>query len=45
MVQGNYGVLAGLIKSEIIATPLETVVNNKKTLDQNLLNLANVLAK
>lgn len=41
----KFGVLAGLIKSEIAYTPLETVVNNKKPLDKVLIKLAGVLAK
>jgi 6-phosphofructokinase 1 len=45
LIRENYGVLAGLIKSEIVKTPLEIVVNNKKSLDLSLLKLANILAK
>jgi 6-phosphofructokinase len=41
----QFGVLAGLIKSEVAYTPLETVVNNKKPLDPDLIKLAGVLAK
>jgi 6-phosphofructokinase 1 len=39
------GVLMGLIRGEIVATPLADVVANKKALDLNLLDLAKVLAK
>ncbi len=41
----QFGVLAGFIKSEVAYTPLETVVNNKKPLDPDLIKLAGVLAK
>jgi 6-phosphofructokinase 1 len=41
----NFGVLAGFVKSETVYTPLETVVNNKKPLDPDLIKLAGVLAK
>jgi len=43
MANGQYGVLAGLIKSEIKATPLAEVAANKKTIDLNLFELARVL--
>lgn len=42
---GTFGVLMGLNKGEITATPYAEVVGNKKTLDPWLFNLANVLAK
>ena len=45
LVAGEHGVLVGLIKSEIAATPLEVVVTSKKPLDVKLLELARVLAK
>jgi hypothetical protein len=35
----------GLIKGDIVTTPLEVVVASKKPLDLSLLNLAQVLAK
>lgn len=41
----KFGILAGLIKSEIEYTPLEIVVKNKKPLDPELIKLAAVLAK
>ncbi len=41
--QKMYGVLAGLNKSEITATPLSEVVANKKTIDVKLLELARTL--
>ncbi len=40
----EYGVLVGLNKGAIATTPLSEVVSNKKTLDENLLRLAKVLA-
>ncbi|WP_054692811.1 ATP-dependent 6-phosphofructokinase [Geotalea toluenoxydans] len=43
--KGNKGVLMGMIKGEITATPLDVVVENKKDLDLRLLELAKILAK
>jgi 6-phosphofructokinase 1 len=43
--RGVGGVLMGLIRGEIVATPLADVVANKKALDLSLLALAKVLAK
>jgi len=43
--RGEHGVLVGLLQGEITATPLNVVVAQKKKLDLNLLNLAQVLAK
>jgi 6-phosphofructokinase 1 len=43
--RGNHGVLMGLVKGEIVATPLADVVAHKKTLDPQLLELSRVLAK
>ncbi len=45
LASGEHGVLAGLLKGEITATPLAEVVANIKTLDLHLLDLARVLAK
>lgn len=45
LAHGQHGVLAGLLKGEITATPLSEVVSNKKTLDLSLLDLARVLAE
>lgn len=42
---GQHGLLIGLIKGEVTATPLDEVAANKKTLDTNLMELAGVLAK
>jgi len=41
--RGEYGVLVGLIKSEVKTTPLFEVVSNKKTLDLKLFDLAKIL--
>jgi 6-phosphofructokinase 1 len=43
LLRGEYGVLAGLIKSEIKTTPLRDVVANHKELDPKLIELAKVL--
>jgi 6-phosphofructokinase 1 len=43
--RGEHGVLMGLIKGEIVATPLAEVVSMKKALDTRLLELAAMLAK
>lgn len=45
LARGEHGVLVGLLHGEITATPLNVVVAQKKKLDLNLLNLAQVLAK
>ncbi len=44
LIAGRHGVLMGLRRGEIAATPLEEVVANKKTLDLRLLDLARKLA-
>ncbi len=45
LAQGEHGILVGLIKGEIAATPLAEVVVNKKQLDLRLLELAQTLNK
>jgi 6-phosphofructokinase 1 len=45
LARGEHGVLMGLLKGEVAATPLAEVVSNKKPLDLHLLELARVLAK
>lgn len=45
LLRGEPGVLMGLIKGEIAATPLAEVVANKKQLDLRLLELARALNK
>lgn len=42
--KGEHGVLVGLLKGEIAATPLAEVVRQKKPLDPKLFELARVLA-
>jgi 6-phosphofructokinase 1 len=41
----EFGVLVGLIKSEMVTTPLVEVVGKRKMLDPYLLNLAGILAQ
>ncbi len=41
--KGEMGVLVGLQRSEIVATPLSEVVSNKKTIDLRLFELAHLL--
>ena len=45
LARGEYGVLVGLVKSEVTTTPLAEVVSGQKTLDLYLWELARVLAK
>jgi 6-phosphofructokinase 1 len=45
LARGEHGLLVGLLKGEISATPLSEVAANKKTLDPHLFELARVLAK
>ena len=42
---GEHGVMVGLLKGEIAATPLAEVVANRKSLDLRPLRLARILAK
>lgn len=42
--QGKHGVLVGLLDGQIAATPYQEVINNKKSLDVGLLDLARVLS-
>ncbi len=44
MISGQHGVLIGLLKGQIAATPYREVVANKKILDVGLLELARVLS-
>lgn len=41
----EYGVLVGLLKGSLSATPLTDVISNKKTLDMQLLDVARTLAQ
>jgi len=43
--RGEHGVLIGMLRGEISATPLSEVATNKKPLDSRLLELARILAK
>jgi 6-phosphofructokinase 1 len=43
LLRGEFGVLVGLIKSEIKTTPLSEVVTHKKQLDPKLIELAKIL--
>jgi 6-phosphofructokinase 1 len=45
LAHGEHGVLVGLLKDEIAATPLAEVVSRNKPLDARLLELAQVLAR
>ena len=45
IVDGETGVLVGLISDKIVRTPLSEVVSHKKALDPRVVNLAKVLAK
>jgi 6-phosphofructokinase 1 len=45
LARGEHGVLVGLIKGEVTATPLDEVVANRKQLDPGLFELARALAK
>jgi 6-phosphofructokinase 1 len=45
LARGEHGVLMGLLKGVMAATPLAEVVANKKLLDLKLLEMARVLAK
>jgi 6-phosphofructokinase 1 len=45
LAQGEQGVLVGLLKGQIVSTPLDEVVAKRKPLDPMLLDLARVLAK
>jgi len=45
LARGDHGILVGLQKGEMTATPLGVVTSHRKALDIDLLKLANVLAK
>ncbi|HVO70048.1 MAG TPA: 6-phosphofructokinase [Aggregatilineaceae bacterium] len=42
---GTFGVLAGMLKGEVTATPYEEVASKKKSLDPKLFELAHVLSR
>jgi 6-phosphofructokinase 1 len=43
LVKGNYGMLVGEVKGDIVCTPLEDVVNHPKPLGEEFLHLADIL--
>lgn len=45
LIRGESGVLVGLQKGEVSATPLQEVVTNEKSLDLSLVDLAHALAQ
>jgi len=45
LAREEHGLMVGLLKGEIVATPLAEVVSKRKMLDLNMLELAQVLAK
>jgi 6-phosphofructokinase 1 len=45
LAEGEFGLLVGLLKGDIVGTPLAEVVSNVKTLEPGLLELAKVLAR
>ena len=45
LAAGNSGVLVGVVKGEVVTTPLEEVVTGKKPLDAGLMEVARVLAR
>ncbi len=45
IARGEYGVLVGWQRGEVVTTPLDEVVANRKPLDLRLYELANVLAR
>jgi 6-phosphofructokinase 1 len=45
LARGEHGILAGLVKGDIVATPFDEIVGKKKQLDPELVELARVLAK
>jgi 6-phosphofructokinase 1 len=45
LARGEHGVLAGLLKGEIETTPLADVVSGKKTLNMDMVQLAQSLAR
>ncbi|MCL6471203.1 MAG: 6-phosphofructokinase [Firmicutes bacterium] len=45
LIEGNYGKLVGWIDGQVAYTSLDEVISNKKTLDINLWQLAQILAE
>jgi len=44
LARGEHGVLVGLVKGDVMSTPLAEVVATPKRLDPGLLTLARILA-
>lgn len=45
MARGEYGVLVGMLKSQVSSTPLSEIVGKHKMVDLNLVKMAEVLAR
>ena len=45
LARGESGVLVGLVRNEIVATPLVEIAGRTKPIDRDLLELARVLAQ
>jgi 6-phosphofructokinase 1 len=45
IARGEHGILVGVLKDEVVTTPLADVVSKKKALDPRLLELARVLGR
>jgi 6-phosphofructokinase 1 len=45
LLKKEYGVLVGLLKGAIAATPFDVVIGQRKTLDTTLLEMAKILAR
>lgn len=43
LARGEYGVLVGYVKSQLVTTPLQEVIVKKKAIDMNLFELARIL--
>ena len=44
LVNGNPGVLVGMVDGNVVSTPLETVCSTPKPLDKELIALADIMA-
>ena len=45
LADGSHGVMAGLLKDEVLVTPLEKVVGTRKSIDRSLIAMAKILAQ
>jgi 6-phosphofructokinase 1 len=43
LLQGESNCMVGLMKNEVVSTPLEKVFKNRKVFDRNLIQLAETL--